>query len=349
MPSILLWLAAGWGQIRNDETVVFFPTFGHQEDGEWVLPIHGWIYEGEEDGRVRAAAIRLFASALGLDPAAADTAIFRARAGSFVVDNERLKLVSIKFGERVLTAERSGANGHFRGQLRLPAAEVEALLAAQPSADRRLAFQAVTSEGDHREFAGSVHLLGPEGISVISDIDDTIKISQVTDRQALLKRTFLLPFEAVPGMAELYQRWAARGAAFHYVSSSPWQLYQPLAEFMQQERFPASSFHLKVFRLKDSSFFDLFASPTETKPLVLEPILRQFPRRRFILVGDSGERDPEVYGALARRFPSQVLRIFIRDVTGESPASPRYRDAFRELPPDRWQIFQDANQIRFDP
>jgi hypothetical protein len=349
VPSILLWLAAGLGQIRDDETVVFFPTCGHQEKGDWVLPIHGWIYEPEEDGRVRSTAIRLFASTIGLDPGAADSAIFRRRAQSFIVDNERLKLVSLRIGQRVLAAERSGANGHFRGELRLPAAEIEALLTAQPSAERRLEFQAVTAEGDPRQFSGAVHLLGAEGVSVISDIDDTIKISQVTDRKALLNRTFVLPFEAVPGMARLYQRWAGQGVAFHYVSSSPWQLYQPLAEFMQSEGFPASSFHLKTFRLKDSSFFDLFASPTETKPLVIEPILKQFPQRRYILVGDSGERDPEVYGAIARKFPGQVLRIFIRDVTGETSAAPRYRDAFRELTTDRWQVFEDPSEIRFDP
>jgi phosphatidate phosphatase APP1 len=62
-------------------------------------------------------------------------------------------------------------------------------------------------------------------------------------------------------------------------------------------------------------------------------------------VGDSGERDPEIYGALARNFPKQVTRIFIRDVSKEPADAERYRTAFRDLPPGTWQIFHDPSEI----
>ncbi|KAI7884280.1 hypothetical protein K492DRAFT_125198, partial [Lichtheimia hyalospora FSU 10163] len=46
-------------------------------------------------------------------------------------------------------------------------------------------------------------------------------------------------------------------------------------------------------------------------------IVKDFPKRKFILVGDSGERDPEIYRMLYDRFPDQIIKIFIHDVTSE--------------------------------
>ena len=65
-----------------------------------------------------------------------------------------------------------------------------------------------------------------------------------------------------------------------------------------------------------SDFFSaVFLGPqNQYKTGVIERILADFPRRRFLLVGDSGEQDPEIYGAIARKHPEQVERIFIRNV-----------------------------------
>ena len=46
-------------------------------------------------------------------------------------------------------------------------------------------------------------------------------------------------------------------------------------------------------------------------------LMIHLPRRKFILVGDSGEKDPEVYRVIQKLFPDQVLKIYIRDVLGE--------------------------------
>jgi phosphatidate phosphatase APP1 len=78
-------------------------------------------------------------------------------------------------------------------------------------------------------------------------------------------------------------------------------------------------------------------------------LLNDYPRRRFILVGDSGERDPETYGTIARKFPARVLRIFIRDVTGEPAGTARYRHAFADLNADTWQLFQDPANLPLPP
>ena len=92
---------------------------------------------------------------------------------------------------------RSHANGHFHGRIRLDAKELVSVLD-----DTWLTFEAVVPEGDERRFSGRCQVLPPKGIAVVSDIDDTIKDSNVLDKKELLANTFLRPFRAVSGMAD---------------------------------------------------------------------------------------------------------------------------------------------------
>ena len=64
-----------------------------------------------------------------------------------------------------------------------------------------------------------------------------------------------------------------------------------------------------------------------------------YPQRKFVLVGDSGQQDPEIYGLFARKYPRQVIAVFIHDVTGEPAESPRYQTAFEMVPAERWRLF----------
>jgi phosphatidate phosphatase APP1 len=334
-------------EIKDDEVVVFYPTYARQvDDGRaWRVLIHGSIFEPEEGSLTREATLSLLRRSLGLARGQTDTELFKKRARAFLVDNERGKRITVRLGGKVYEAGTSAANGHFRAALKLPAAETQRLVPADPDKPDWLTFQALTRPGDRRTFAGRVQLIGPQGLSVISDVDDTIKISMVSDRRALVRNTFLRPFQPVEGMSAVYRQWAAAGAAFHYVSASPWQLYGPLSEFLRAQDFPPGSFHLKLFRLKDASALELFASQEGYKSKVIEGILADFPDRRFILVGDSGEQDPEIYGALARRHPGQIVCILIRDLDGSTKAHPRFQAAFRGIPGDRWRVFRDAEEL----
>jgi phosphatidate phosphatase APP1 len=188
-------------------------------------------------------------------------------------------------------------------------------------------------------------LIPSDGLSVISDIDDTIKISHVTDKKRLLEHTFLKPFEAVAGMAAVYRIWQEAGAAFHYVSSSPWQLYPALATFMSGADFPRGSVHFRYFRVKDESFLNLFASSTKSKPPVIEALLAAYPGRDFVLVGDSGESDPEIYGAVARAHPGRIRHIHIRLVTPEHRDNPRMQAAFAGVPDTLWSLFEAPDEL----
>lgn len=340
--SSFVWSASAAPALKTDEQVVFYPSLGWRAGEGWQAEIHGCVYE-PESRPLTAAVIR---RALGIDDdalSAEERRIFRERTRLFLVDNQRGKRVSVVLYGQIHTLAKSQASGHFMSTLSLPRT-VGTTAAGSPPAQLRYRLSAGTDVG--METGGSVHLLETNGLSVISDIDDTIKLSRVLDRDELLRNTFCRPFKPVPGMAAAYQTWATNhGAAFHYVSASPWQLYAPLAEFAQSNGFPAGTFHLRPFRVKDGTFLDLFKSPERYKPGVIEPVLKRFPQRRFVLVGDSGERDPEIYAALARKYPAQIARILIRDVTGEAGDSPRYQRVFAVLPAGLWRVFKQPDEI----
>ncbi|RLB65072.1 MAG: hypothetical protein DRI90_02950 [Deltaproteobacteria bacterium] len=324
--------------LRSDERVVLFPSAAHLDRGgqHWIVPVHGWVFEDEDDSTKRALLIKWIGKAVDVGNDSRARAILRERLLPFLADNQRNKRLTVRIGDITAELEPSDSGGHFHGTIAVPVDVAEKL------ADQgRLTIEVL---GTTRTTA-SARLIGSRGVSVISDIDDTIKITEVTDQHALVRNTFMKPFAPAPGMAALYQRWARSGAEFHYVSSSPWQLYEPLRHFMSGSRFPLAAVSLKRFRLKDSSVFDLLADPLQTKPAAIEPILQRYPEHEFRLVGDSGERDPEVYGVIARAHPAQITGIYIRNVTGEDPDSQRFRSAFADLPEDHWHVFTHPAEI----
>jgi phosphatidate phosphatase APP1 len=261
--------------------------------------------------------------------------IFRARAGEFNVDNEKGKTIVVQIGDRAFVSRRSRSNGRF----------VVRVSMAEGEAGDTLPFVVKLEENDSRGFGGGLRLLAPEGISVISDIDDTVKESDVLDRDALLANTFLRPYRAVPGMPELYGTWGDQGVVVHFVTGSPWQLYPGLWGFLEDHRFPGVEIQMRPFRLKDSSVVHFFRDPRRYKSDRIRAILRRFPERDFVLVGDSGERDPEIYAAMAREFPDRVRGIFIRAVLEDHRDRDRYRQAFRDIDASQWIIFHDASAL----
>lgn len=322
-------------ELRADETVVLFPTSGWLDESAatWNVPVHGWIYEPEDS----SARLQVFRTVLeqqfGLTVTPANQANFSRRVNLLIADNERDKQIVIELADRTFVLPATAENGHFRTTIQLAEADV-----AEYAEDGFLSYRVVSPRGDSRRFSGRIQLIGPRGISVVSDIDDTVKISNVRDRKSLLEHTFLLDFQAVPGMGERYQDWAARAASFHFVSSSPWQLYEPLSELLGRD-FPQATYSLKSIRFRDETLLDLFKPGTETKPAAIAAILDRYPAREFVLVGDSGEQDPEVYAELMRARPEQIRAIAIRNVTNERADGERFASIFEGLDPSRWQLF----------
>ncbi|KAI2466973.1 hypothetical protein F4781DRAFT_423643 [Annulohypoxylon bovei var. microspora] len=126
----------------------------------------------------------------------------------------------------------------------------------------------------------------------------------------------------VDGVRDWYGALHDLGVRVHYCSNSPWQLYPVLATFFKLAGLPPGSLHLKQYTGVLQGIFEPVA---ERKKGTLERIMRDFPERKFLLVGDSGEADLEVYTELAIANPGRIAAIFIRDVT--TPEQTGYFDS----------------------
>ena len=159
---------------------------------------------------------------------------------------------------------------------------------------------------------------------VISDIDDTILLTGLTEGVAMVARTLLRHVEqrtAIPGMSALY-RGLARGIpgrtasrrpepAFFYVSTGSWSFYSMLEQFVELRAFPPGPMFLTDWGPTDRY---LRRSGAEHKRSAVRRLFEAYPGMRFVLIGDSGQRDPVIYEELAREFPGRVLAAIIRQV-----------------------------------
>lgn len=308
----------------DDKEAVFVTSYGFLDGSTWVVPVRVKV---QEPRNAAALGIDALLDKLGIGNPD-ERAKYAARIADFIADDQSRERVRIRFerddrGElySILNAAgqtmRTDSTGIVEGIVRIDAVRARQLLAAQGATDGWLTFAA-----DEHMGRGRVRLLEANGVSVISDIDDTIKITEVpAGKRVLARNTFCRDFVAAPELAARYA--GLKGAAVHYVSGGPWQLYRPLAAFIADNNFPEGSFHMRVVggsvltasrSLEDLGNFVSADGTFNHKVDQISRIMRRFPRRTFILIGDSGERDPEVYTMIRSRFPAQVSEIVIRDV-----------------------------------
>jgi phosphatidate phosphatase APP1 len=186
----------------------------------------------------------------------------------------------------------------------------------------------------HSESA-SVHATGrvlvPPGtarIGVISDLDDTVIRTDATRLFTMLKRTLLenarsrLPF---PGVSAFYSALHAgtSGTAANpvfYVSSSPWNLYPLLTEFLELQSIPAGPLMLRDWGIDASGV--LPTAHGTHKLAAIRQIMNCYPALPFVLIGDSGQEDPEIYRDVVHEYRGRILAVYIRNVTTD-PARAR--------------------------
>src|SRR5690606_14083296 len=155
---------------------------------------------------------------------------------------------------------------------------------------------------------------------VISDIDDTVVKTDVTNLLRMLRLVCLtnartrLPFEGVAAFYRALHRGDAGDVTnpIFYVSSSPWNLYDLLHEVFEVHGIPAGPLFLKDYGIAKEVLLSL--GHREHKLQSIEHILEVHSTLPFVLVGDSGQQDPEIDREVAERFPGRVLAIYIREV-----------------------------------
>lgn len=167
---------------------------------------------------------------------------------------------------------------------------------------------------------------------VISDIDDTILISKTTHRIEIIRMAMVhnattrLAFQGVAAFYRALQQGSdgQRHNPVFYVSSSPWNMYDMLEDFFRINDLPKGPILLRDIGLTANRFIkDKHARHKLEK---IRRIMAYNPELPFVLVGDSGQHDPEIYRQVTEEFPGRVKAIYIRDVT-----PPTRKAAVREI------------------
>lgn len=309
----------------------------------WVVPIRAWIYRrNEQRHRIRMALARKIMMEMihGIKNISKEGVRRYEERGRLIFrtlafrGGERNVVLSVKFDGEDEWRDLPPTNGN--GRVEVDVTVPEHLVESMASETGLLNFTVrlpAKSPGEEVTARGSSLLVQPEGVMVISDIDDTVKVTEVfLGKDVVVRNTFLEEFRPVSGMVNLYQSWWEEyGATFAFVSNSPPELQEPLREFLINSGFPLAPVFLRP----------LGGSKEERanfKQSTISELLRQFPRKQVVLVGDSGERDPIVCAELLRQHPVQVRKVLIRQV---SPKSLVDEAIFAGIPADRWQVFTD--------
>ncbi len=158
-------------------------------------------------------------------------------------------------------------------------------------------------------------------IGIISDIDDTVLHTGISSWKTAAQLTFLQNARTrkpLPGVAALYTALEAGMDAttpanpVFYVSSSPWNLYDLLEDFLELNAIPAGPIFLRGLGPSVTRF--LRSQDHGHKLERTRDLVQRMPHLRWVLLGDSGQADAEIYAEVAREFGDRIAAVYIRDV-----------------------------------
>ena len=303
----------GSNEVTSALTV--YPGFGYPTiDGSWRFHLSGIAWQSPVVISMRQRMmIRVLGGVMQASPDDLSGETFQSRIKPFMAEAEHRQTIVVKIGNQShRLKKRTRRNGRFQQTLTISDAQIQNL-AKESDGNRSVEFSVSIEGSDEEPVTAIAYLYQPGKVSVVSDIDDTIKDSAVGDRRELLANTFLRKFRSIDGMAEVYRQWSKQGAGFHYVSSSPWQLFQSLQGLQTDLGFPLGTVHLRNFRLRDQLLKRVIVR-RQGKAVAIKKLLKLMPGREMVLVGDSGEKDPKIYRKICRKFPGRIRAVFIRDL-----------------------------------
>lgn len=204
--------------------------------------------------------------------------------------------------------------GYFRARV----------IPATPLQPGRLWHDGVVRLVRDRSIHEPVYVLTPTSgaeFGVISDLDDTVIRTDVANTLRMFRELLLgnartrLPFHGVASFYRALHRGAsgARLNPVFYVSSSPWNLYDLLLDFLEHREIPVGPLFLRDWGVSEHEI--LPRGHGLHKRGAIRQILDVYPQLKFILIGDSGQEDPEIYRDVVRDYPKRIMAVYIRNVT----------------------------------
>ncbi|TQS37899.1 hypothetical protein Golomagni_01610 [Golovinomyces magnicellulatus] len=354
------------GSITGNETVWLFDNTAYQSaEGNWMAEFVVAVFSQD----IPLGIENIFADIaqkIGLADTNESTAIIRDRLSPWLKDVLPGRIVQIHFGhQNYLSTSPGGANGISCDLYNLPNFSNGTIISSKanvPSGtDGLLKMKTLYAE--------------PEGWGIISDIDDTIKVTHTDHPMGFINETFIATATPIEGMPELYAdivKLITPFSPFFYVSASPYNFYPFLSKFCQ-ENYPQGTIMLPDLSLKNMKglFPNHVFGPQAFKIDRIKKINSWLPRRKMICIGDSTQSDPEIYGEFSnfilpndsftfhpllsltrpryRMFPGWIKLIMIRKATSFLGVKPRntpkrFIKAFEGVERDHWFIFETPDE-----
>jgi len=178
------------------------------------------------------------------------------------------------------------------------------------------------------EGTGSIFVPHVTQYAFISDIDDTVLVSHSSTTGKRLRVLFTKNPRSRKTFADVVKFYRLLSLAqtepairnpFFYVSSSEWNLYDDLNEFFTYNELPPGAFLLNQLK----RWYELIKTGKtkhQGKLIRIARILAVFPKQRFVLLGDNTQKDPEIYVAIANKYPGKVVAIYLRNIDAKKEA-----------------------------
>ncbi|CAF1112169.1 unnamed protein product [Didymodactylos carnosus] len=333
------------GFLFNDkEDIILVPSVAfrdHSPTGQssgWILHNQGWYYE---DNPVQAT-IMTKALSIGIKN------VDKERIRLFTASGEDDKKLCVEGLNRAMCT-KTDDEGRIKNTFQMTKEEVQSFI--QPGGNGGKVTYTVSTPNKKLQAKGEIYLCDDNGISFISDIDDTIKVTGVTSTAAVLANTFAGEYKSIEKMADAYRYWEKRyNATFSYLTASPDQLYPFLREFLDRENFPSGSAHMRHFTWFDVNFIQFFMSANyiKSKTDTLNMFMKNTKNRQFVLIGDIFQKDPDIYADVYNAYSDRILKIFIRKEQNDDRGIERLEEVFKNVPREKWTAFENGDDLPKD-
>ncbi|TLD04835.1 uncharacterized protein PgNI_09594 [Pyricularia grisea] len=189
----------------------------------------------------------------------------------------------------------------------------------------------------------TAYLVPPEGYTVISDIDDILRVTKIYVPKEGLLNSFARPFTPWENMPDIYANWARsnRDLHFHYLTTTPEQATRIYMDYIYKT-YPAGSFDTRPLNFSDVS------ATLSIRKYLLDRIFQTFPKRKFVLVGDISNSDiMKDYPGMAKEYPGQVSCILLRNTsaTDDQMLFPYNTKEFKDVDQKNYMFFRTTEDL----
>ncbi|KAI0384632.1 hypothetical protein F5Y04DRAFT_269159 [Hypomontagnella monticulosa] len=190
----------------------------------------------------------------------------------------------------------------------------------------------------------TAYLVPPTGFTIISDIDDILRVTKIYDPKEGLLNSFARAFTPWMNMPDIYANWSATipNFHFHYLTTTPEQVTRNYMEFIYKT-YPLGSFDTRPLNFSDVS------ATLSIRRFLLDKIFQTYPQRKFVLVADTSNSDVmKAYPALVRDYPGQVQCIFLRNTTAtdDTDLFPYDTSGFEGIDQKQYMFFVTPDDLR---